>query len=138
MKAAKRSYIGCPVQHALGFIGGKWQIGIIWNLRKKALRFGELRRRLPGLSEKVLAGNLRFFEQNGIVGKTIFAEVPPRVEYRLTPEGARLVPALEAVVKWGHAHLQKQTVNPGMRLTPLETIAEIATLRSPARDRALR
>jgi DNA-binding HxlR family transcriptional regulator len=131
MKAAKTLYIGCPVQHALAFVGGKWQIGIIWNLRNKALRFGELRRRLPGLSEKVLSGNLRFFEKTGIVTKEIFAEVPPRVEYRLTPEGERLLPALEALIEWGHAHLQEQKVDDRMLSTPFEAIEEIETLRSP-------
>jgi DNA-binding HxlR family transcriptional regulator len=128
MKAPKKLSIGCPVQHALAFIGGKWQMGIIWNLRKGALRFGDLRRRLPGLSEKVLSGNLRFFELTGIVSKVVFAEVPPRVEYRLTPEGARLLPALDAIIKWGHAHLQEQKVNNRMRFTPSETIEEIEAL----------
>jgi DNA-binding HxlR family transcriptional regulator len=128
MKPPKQLYVGCPVQHALTFIGGKWQMGIVWNLRKRALRFGELRRQLPGLSEKVLAQNLRFFEREGIVGRKIFGEIPPRVEYGLTPEGARLLPVLAAIVKWGHAHLQEQKVTKRMRFTPRETMEEIATL----------
>jgi DNA-binding HxlR family transcriptional regulator len=128
MSAKNQFYIGCPVQHALGFIGGKWQIGIIWNLRNGPLRFGEFGRRLPGLSEKVLAANLRFFEQAGIVTKTVFAEIPPRVEYRLAPEGTRLLRVVKTIVKWGHAHLQDQTVNRGMQSTPVEAIKAIEAL----------
>ncbi len=125
MASAKKHYIGCPVQHALSFIGGKWQMGILWNLRKKPLRFGELRSKLPGLSEKVLAANLRFFETEGMVSKEVFAAVPPRVEYRLTAEGRHLVPVLEKIVKWGYAHLQEQTVSKKMHSTPQAIIAEI-------------
>src|SRR5579859_5103000 len=111
MPPATKHYIGCPVQHALSFIGGKWQIGILWNLRKKPLRFGELRDRLPGLSEKVLAANLRFFESERMIRRQVFAVVPPRVEYRLTSDGQQLVPVLERIVKWGYLHLQDQPVS---------------------------
>ena len=78
---------GCPVQHALQYIGGKWQMGILWHLRKGATRFNVIKEALPGLSEKVLADNLKFFENAGIVEKQVFAAVPPKVEYRLTQDG---------------------------------------------------
>lgn len=122
------SYTGCPVQHALQYLGGKWQMGILWNLRMEPLRFIEIKEKLPGLTEKVLTQNLKFFEGAGIVQKEVFASVPPRVEYRLTPAGQTLIPVIEKIVQWGYAHLQDEKVNEHMSATPYVAIEAIKAI----------
>lgn len=116
---------GCPVQHALQYIGGKWQIGILWHLREGTLRFNAIKEALPGLSEKVLADNLKFFEQKGIVEKQVFAAVPPKVEYRLTQDGQTLIPVIEKILLWGYAHLQDERVQNGTLYTPATVLEEL-------------
>lgn len=128
MKSPDRLCVGCPVQHALSFIGGKWQMGILWSLRAKPQRFRDVRRQLPGLSEKVLAANLRAFERGGMVAKEIFAEIPPRTEYRLTAQGRRLLRVLRMIMKWSYRHLQEETVHRRMRFTPVRAARELAQL----------
>jgi DNA-binding HxlR family transcriptional regulator len=127
---SKSMYVGCPVQHALQYMGGKWQIGILWALREEPMRFNTIRERFQGLAEKVLAENLRFFEGAGMVEKEIFAAVPPKVEYRLTADARTLLPVIESILQWSYAHLQEETVNREMRLTPLSVIKSIEELSS--------
>ena len=91
----------CAMDLTMSFIGGKWKAVVLWYLKNKPKRFSELRRLVPGISEKMLSLQLRELERDGIVKRTIFPEVPPRVEYELTPEGKTLVPALEAIAEWG-------------------------------------
>lgn len=120
--APKEMQAGCPVQHALEYIGGKWQIGILWHLSKGELRFNAVRDALPGLSEKVLTANLKFFEQKGIIQKQVFTEVPPRTMYRLTKDGETLIPVIEKILTWGYTHLQEEKLNHRMQFTPLSAI----------------
>jgi DNA-binding HxlR family transcriptional regulator len=93
----------CAVDVAMGFIGGKWKAVILWYLRKDAMRFGELRKMMPGITEKMLSMQLRQLEKDGIVTRKVFAEVPPRVEYSLTDMGRNMVPMLEKIAEWGRA-----------------------------------
>jgi DNA-binding HxlR family transcriptional regulator len=93
----------CAVDVAMGFIGGKWKAVILWYLRKDAQRFGELRKKIPGITEKMLSMQLRQLEKDGIVERKVFAEVPPRVEYSLTEMGKNMVPMLEKIGEWGRA-----------------------------------
>lgn len=123
--ASKEKLAGCPVQHALQFIGGKWQMGILWQLRKGPLRFNTLKDALPGLSEKVLTENLKFFEEKGIVKKQSFLSVPPKVEYRLTADGHNLVPVVENIIRWGYAHLQEEKVKSDTLFTPAVIMNEL-------------
>ncbi len=127
--ASNNMYTGCPVQHALQYIGGKWQIGILWHLRIKPLRFNAIRECLPGLTEKVLTENLKFFENTGIVEKEVFAAVPPRVEYRLTEDGRVLIPVIQKIIQWGYQHLQEEKVTAKTGVTPLPAIREMRKLR---------
>ena len=78
----------CPIEAVLKAIGGKWKILILWNLLDQTRRFGELRRRLPGISERMLIQGLRELEKDGIVHREQYPEVPPRVEVFACPEGA--------------------------------------------------
>lgn len=91
----------CALDVAMHFIGGKWKTIVLWYLRKDKKRFGELKKHIPGITEKMLSMQLKELEQDGIVGRTVYAEVPPRVEYYLTEEGKTLLPLLEELGKWG-------------------------------------
>ncbi|MGW4230630.1 helix-turn-helix transcriptional regulator [Streptomyces sp. NBC_01102] len=102
------SYI-CGIDAAMDVIGGKWKVLILWALNERTLRFGELRRQVPGVTEKVLASHLRELEGDGIVHREEHAEVPPRVEYSLTPRGVALNDALEPLGAWGRENVLRDT-----------------------------
>ncbi|RKS05403.1 HxlR family transcriptional regulator [Nocardiopsis sp. Huas11] len=96
----------CGTEAAMDVIGGRWKVSILWALVEAGpLRFGRLRRMVGGVTEKVLASHLRELERDGIVCRRDFAEVPPRVEYALTPRGESLYEALEALGDWGQANV---------------------------------
>jgi DNA-binding HxlR family transcriptional regulator len=97
----------CPVEAAIEVIGGKWKLMILWWLNQKTYRFADLRREIPGISEKMLIQHLRQFEADGIVERTVFATVPPKVEYSLTEHGKSLRQALNAISDWGTVHIEK-------------------------------
>ncbi|MER6342870.1 winged helix-turn-helix transcriptional regulator [Streptomyces sp. NPDC001595] len=102
----------CGVDAAMDVIGGKWKVLILWELSVRAHRFGELRRALPGVTEKVLAAHLRELEADGIVHREEYDEVPPRVEYSLTPRGVALNEALAPLGLWGEAHVLGAAAEP--------------------------
>jgi DNA-binding HxlR family transcriptional regulator len=91
----------CGLDRALRVIAGKWKPTIIWTLHVAPLRFGELRRAVSGISEKILFEQLRELERDGVVQRREFAEKVARVEYSLTPQGALLNSAVHAVAEWG-------------------------------------
>lgn len=91
----------CPVETTLMLIGDKWKVLIIRDLRTGTKRFSELKRSVTGISQKVLTANLRDMEENGLVTRTVFPEVPPRVEYSLTELGLSMNPILDAMAEWG-------------------------------------
>ncbi|MFI6152864.1 winged helix-turn-helix transcriptional regulator [Kitasatospora sp. NPDC051170] len=96
----------CGIDAAMEVIGGKWKVLIIWALsHRPRCRFGELRRLVPGITEKVLSAHLRELETDGIVHRTAYDEVPPRVEYALTETGRRLNEALVPLGAWGQRHV---------------------------------
>lgn len=91
----------CGMSLAIDAVGGKWKMHLMWVLAAGPQRFGEIRRTLTGVSEKVLAENLRQMEASGIVHREIYPEIPPRVEYSLTPLGRELEEALRPLEAWG-------------------------------------
>ncbi|GAA1404859.1 helix-turn-helix domain-containing protein [Kitasatospora putterlickiae] len=96
----------CGIDAAMDVIGGKWKVLILWALAERpGLRFGALRRQVPGITEKVLAAHLRELEADGIVHRESYEEVPPRVEYSLTAAGLRLNEALAPLGAWGREHV---------------------------------
>ncbi|RYG69806.1 transcriptional regulator [bacterium] len=102
----KTMVTGCPAEFTLKMIGGRWKIFIVHQLLEGTLRFSELQRRINGLSAnvvtpKMLTQELRQMEADGLVLRTVYPEVPPRVEYSLTPMGCSLEPVVEAMVEWG-------------------------------------
>lgn len=97
----------------ISVIGGKWKPEILWFLRKGPLRFGELQRSMPGITQVTLTKNLRELEQDRIVIRTVFPEIPPRVEYRLTELGETAFPVLDAISSWGRMY--KKTLRDSSR-----------------------
>ncbi|MFH0518349.1 winged helix-turn-helix transcriptional regulator [Streptomyces sp. M41] len=95
----------CGIDAAMDVVGGKWKVLILWALNERPCRFGALRRELPGVTEKVLAAQLRELEADGIVHRAAFDEVPPRVEYSLTPLGLSLNDALGPLGAWGRENI---------------------------------
>ncbi|MET3985496.1 helix-turn-helix domain-containing protein [Streptomyces sp. PvR034] len=94
----------CGIDAAMDVIGGKWKVLILWALGEAPRRFGALRRLIPDVTEKVLAAQLRELEADGIVHREVYDEVPPRVEYSLTPLGIELNEALVPLGAWGRTH----------------------------------
>lgn len=95
----------CAVEAALDVIGGKWKPLIIWQLGDEVLRFNELQKRIPGVNAKMLTKQLRELEKDGVVRRTIYPEVPPRVDYSITGFGKTLFPIMEALCEWGTDYL---------------------------------
>jgi DNA-binding HxlR family transcriptional regulator len=97
----------CPAEATVAAIGGRWKIFILWQLFGGKLRFSELRRKVPGISQKMLTEQLRQLEGHGLITRTVYAEVPPRVEYAATPLGESLRPVIQAMSEWGRTHGDK-------------------------------
>ena len=88
-------------RRAVGMINGRWKLEILWLLNHHGTRrFGELKRGLPGITQHMLTAQLRALEKDGLIKRTIFAEVPPRVEYEITPNARRLRPIFVEIVRW--------------------------------------
>lgn len=98
----------CPVETTLTLIGDKWKVLILRDLLGGTMRFGELRKSVGSISQKVLTANLRDMEESGLVRRTVYAEVPPRVEYTLTSLGKSLAPILDAMKNWGEDYKASQ------------------------------
>jgi DNA-binding HxlR family transcriptional regulator len=91
----------CAMDITMDFIGGKWKTVVLWYLRKDKKRFSELSKLIPNITEKMLSLQLKTLENDGIVKRKIYPEVPPKVEYYLTDFGKTLIPMLEEIAKWG-------------------------------------
>ena len=98
---AQREWPACPVETTLALIGDKWKVLILRELLGGTRRFGELQHGIGRVSQKVLTSQLRAMEADGLVHREVFAEVPPRVEYSLTPLGRSLAPVMDALRAWG-------------------------------------
>ena len=96
-----RDLPACPVETTLTLIGDKWKVLILRDLMPGTKRFGELKKSIGNVSQKVLTAQLRDMENNGLLTRTVYAEVPPRVEYSLTDLGKSLKPILDAMSNWG-------------------------------------
>ena len=106
MQAAKE-LPDCPVETTLMLIGDKWKVLILRDLMPGTKRFGELKRSIGSVSQKVLTSQLRDMEEKGLVSRRVYAEVPPRVEYSLTELGRSLKPTLDAMWIWGEGYQAK-------------------------------
>lgn len=92
----------CPVETCLELLSGKWKPRILWKLHQRGVvRFGEMKRGMPEITAKMLTQQLRELEQDGLVTRRVYAEVPPKVEYSLSPFGETLKPILDNIARWG-------------------------------------
>jgi DNA-binding HxlR family transcriptional regulator len=98
---------GCPVEATLDLIDGKWKGVIIYHLLSGTLRFNEIRRKLPSATQRMLTRQLRELEECGLVLRTVYAQVPPRVDYALTEEGRSLEAIVHAMHAWGERRLER-------------------------------
>ena len=105
----KENLPACPVETTLCLISDRWKVLILRDLLPGTKRFGELRRSIGHVSQKVLTANLRDMEEKGLLTRKVYAEVPPRVEYTLTELGLSLKPVLDAMWKWGEGYKAKLT-----------------------------
>ncbi len=103
----KKELPACPVETTLMLISDHWKVLIIRDLLSGTKRFGELKRSVGSISQKVLTANLRSMEESGLLTRKVFPEVPPRVEYTLTETGYSLKPILDSMVAWGEAYKAK-------------------------------
>ena len=91
----------CPVTHFLNRVGGKWKIMIMYGISKNCNRFSMLQRAMPDISKQMLVNQLRELEEDGILERIIYAEIPPRVEYKITEYGKSLMPVISVMQDWG-------------------------------------
>lgn len=91
----------CAMDLTMKFIGGKWKTIVLWYLKNKTYRFGELKKQIPDITEKMLSLQLKALEEDGLIKREVFAEVPLRVEYSMTDFGKTLIPILNEISKWG-------------------------------------
>ena len=103
-----------PVELALHVVGGKWKMPILWRLNRRVWRYNELRRELPGISHKMLTQQLREMERHGMIARTVYAVVPPRVEYDLTELGRTVVPIIEQLRSWGSSYRRRRSTSVGV------------------------
>ena len=109
-KTIKTDLPACPVETTLTLIGDKWKVLILRDLLPGTKRFGELKKSIGSVSQKVLTAQLRAMEENGLVHRKVYAEVPPRVEYSLTDLGQSLKPILDSMWAWGEGYQKQQGV----------------------------
>ena len=100
----------CPVETTLMLISDRWKVLILRDLLTGTKRFGELKKSVGNISQKVLTSNLRSMEESGLLTRKVYAEVPPRVEYTLTDTGYSLKPVLDAMVEWGTQYKAQQNL----------------------------
>src|ERR1700752_3523444 len=103
---------GCAVEATLDLIDGKWKGVILFHLQDGTQRFGELRRRMPGITQRMLSKQLRALEDDKLVIRKVYAEVPPRVEYTLSEIGESLRPVIKKLRAWGDAHRERLSCAP--------------------------
>ncbi|WP_114944282.1 winged helix-turn-helix transcriptional regulator [Microvirga calopogonii] len=99
---------GCSVERTMSLIDGKWKIIVLYKLLRGTLRFNELRRLIPSITQRMLTHQLRELEADGLIVRTVYAQVPPRVEYTLSVRGRSLEPVLMAMKEWGDANLSSE------------------------------
>lgn len=100
----------CPMEIGINMIAGKWKVPILWYLLRGKIRFNELQRSLSLITQKTLTQQLREMERDGLIRRQVYAEVPPRVEYSLTPLGESIRPIFDVLCKWGKEYQKQHSV----------------------------
>jgi len=97
----RNKFYNNPVELVLDVLGGRWKMPILWRLKARAWRYGELKKDLGKITHKMLAEQLRELERDGLISRKVYGEVPPKVEYALTKKGKTAVPLIKSLRKWG-------------------------------------
>ncbi len=100
-----------PVDYVLQLIGGTWKVPVLWRLRKKPLRYTELEKDIPHISQKMLTKALKELETGGLISKTVYAEVPPKVIYELSAKGEKMIPLIESIRNYGIELLKENGID---------------------------
>ena len=111
-KTMKTDLPACPVETTMTLIGDKWKVLILRDLLPGTKRFGELKKSIGSVSQKVLTAQLRAMEESGLVHRKVYAEVPPKVEYSLTEKGESVVPILQSICRWSGIFYKEETDTP--------------------------
>ena len=109
---------GCAVEATLDLLDGKWKGVILFHLQSGTKRFGELRRRMPAITQRMLTKQLRALEDDNLIVRKVYAEVPPRVEYRLSEVGESLRPVIDTLKAWGESHQERLCYAPAATKVP--------------------
>ncbi len=104
-KQRHEAYTNCPVEAALDIIGGKWKAILLFRILEETRRFGELRKLVPNMTQRMLTNQLRELESDGLISRKVYPQVPPKVEYSITSLGASLEPVLVALKTWAEKHM---------------------------------
>ncbi|MBU3217382.1 helix-turn-helix transcriptional regulator (plasmid) [Clostridium estertheticum] len=110
MSIIKDKLYTCPIDFTIDLISGKWSMWVLWTLQNGTLRFGELRKKIPSITEKMLIQQLKKFESYNIVSRKMYFQVPPKVEYSLTEYGKSLKPIILLIRQWRNEHLFIQEI----------------------------
>ncbi|BFT74169.1 MULTISPECIES: helix-turn-helix domain-containing protein [Paenibacillus] len=102
----------CPIETVIHVLGGKWKPTILWNLVESTKRYSDLEKLIPDVSQKMLTQHLRDLEQEGVIQRTVYPTVPPKVEYSLSEYGRTLVPVAEIMCAWGEKHNERKQKEP--------------------------
>lgn len=105
MKQVCKSNFNCPIEATIQLIGGKYKAIILWHLMNKTLRYNEIRKKIPNITDKMLAQQLRELEKDKLINRVVYPVVPPKTEYSLTNFGKTLSPILDAMCDWGSNYL---------------------------------
>jgi DNA-binding HxlR family transcriptional regulator len=100
-------FLKCPMFTAQALIGGKWKVIILWLLHDGVKRFSEIHRAIPDVTQSMLTNTLRDLESDGLIHREVYREVPPKVEYSLTPIGRKLLPVLQMLAEWGTDYIRQ-------------------------------
>ena len=110
MKEINTAYLTCPIRNVIDRFGDKWSLLILYHLHQSGtLRFGEIYHQMSDVSQKMLSAKLKDLERDGLVHRKAYPEIPPRVEYSLTPLGKSLMPHVEGLIGWANEHFQDVT-----------------------------
>ena len=112
MSEKKKNNYNCPVEATIDLIGGKYKSVILWHLMGKTLRYSELHKLVPKATDKMLSGQLRELEKDGLISRKVYPVVPPKTEYSLTDFGNTLAPILDAMCDWGSIYLEEVKPQP--------------------------
>lgn len=121
------------MRRAFAMLSGKWKLEIMWLLHQRTHRFGELRKQIPGITQHMLTAQLRELEADGLVSRTVFAEVPPRVEYEMTDKARGLGPTMQALTAWWEEYGKTVPPKPSTRGRKPRNASPVANKAPPAR-----